>query len=825
MVNPLWLLPSVVVVVAVGAWLLAKVDTRSRRIVARIGRVVFGRFVSEDTERERVIESAYIDSSYRNYASVTLLYTTLAVVAGAIAGGYIVAGVLTVFESFVRLLSQLPDTISLTIGARRDYQFVIAESDWWALVLGGGVAIGLLSGLLAYVFRWKLPVSNAEVRRRSIEEGLPRTAAFMFALSRGGMEFPKIVRTLAHNREVYGETANEMSITVREMDLFGRDMITALRRMTRRTPSDQFKTFSENLASVLQSGSSLPNFLRDQYERFREDAEERQENVLELLATIAEAYVTILVAGILFLITILLVFGLTTTDTLLFLKLIGYILIPVANAGFAVYLAQKLETLGLGQSGTTDILDRHDVETPLRPSPETDTRRPDGGVAQGQANETALTWYDRISSAKAALRDPFRTLIWKPSTVLYVTVPVAVIALLVRFPQATRGTGINLRVLDDIVIQSMLFVLVTFAIVRLLYKRRVSRIEAATPELLERLASLNEAGMSVVDGVDRVRGSDLGVLTPEVERIWRDIQYGSNVADALVRFGRRVRTTAITRVVVLLTNAMRASGQMGGVLRIAANQARADLRLKRQRRNQMLTYLVVIYVAFFVFLVIILAVNEVLVPTLPESVPQPTSGNANRLGVNVDQFARLGQVDKAAYTLVFFHTALIHAVCTGFIGGQLGEGTLKDGAKHAAIMLTIAYVVFLLFSSPVASVAAGGATSTGDALHVESASLSDGGYLVVYDDSANSTILGQTSYLEAGTHKDVTIPLQRPVESNRTVTVVAHRETGDNRIFDYPGPPHRPGSGQPDRPYSGLAEDSSPGVETAVQYVGNSSSR
>ena len=108
----------------------------------------------------------------------------------------------------------------------------------------------------------------------------------------------------------------------------------------------------------------------------------------------------------------------------------------------------------------------------------------------------------------------------------------------------------------------------------------------------------------------------------------------------------------------------------------------------------MFTYLVVIYISFFVFLVIIVAVQEVLVPSLPNNVPTPD--NTNQLAVNVDQFARFGQVNKAAYTLVFFHTALLQATCSGFIAGQMGEGSLKAGAKHAFVMVLVAYGILLL---------------------------------------------------------------------------------------------------------------------------------
>ncbi len=816
MVDALFALPAVFVVLALGAWLVNKTRGRGERIVARVARVLFGRFVSANDDRELVIESAYLDTTYRTYAAKTYLFTLLGFVGGGAAGGYLFAGILAVLQPLLRLFSQLPNTITARLGLTPDFELVLASGTWWAIVLGGGFVVGLFVGIGAYLFRWKLPDSNAEVRRRSIEEGMPRTVAFMYALSRGGMSVTDVMATLGRNREVYGETAREMSVATREMDLFGRDMISAIRRMARRSPSEQFKTFAENFASVLQSGSSLSEFLRNQYDRFQEEAEDRQQEVLDLLATIAEGYVTVLVAGFLFLMTILIVFGLTTTDTLWLLQMLAYLIIPMANAGFALFLIQKLEALGIGRRAAGAALERYTPETPVRPAVPASTRRADGGVSWERDTATQLRRYDTLSRLKRAVRQPFTTILWNPTAVLYMTVPVALLAFLLRLPEAFLGAGLNLRVLDDLLVQSTLFVLVTFAVVREVYKRRIDRIEAATPDLLERLASLNESGMSVVEGFDRVRGSDLGVLTPEVERIWRDLEYGSNVDDALVRFGRRVRTRSITRVVVLLTNAMRASGQMGEVLRIASDQARAELKLRRQRRQQMFTYLVVIYIAFLVFLVIILAVKQVLVPSLPESVPTPSSDQINRLGVDTEQFSRIGSVDKAAYTLVFFHTALIQAICAGFVAGLLGEGTLRDGAKHAAILLGLAYIVFLLLSAPVSSIAAGDPVGGTDEVTLESVSMSDGGFVVIQDETINSTVLGRSTYLPAGTHRDVTIQLSERIANGTTVYAVTHLDTNGNQAFDYSGPPWSPRVSEVDKPYSPLSNKAKPGIEIRI---------
>jgi flagellar protein FlaJ len=59
-------------------------------------------------------------------------------------------------------------------------------------------------------------------------------------------------------------------------------------------------------------------------------------------------------------------------------------------------------------------------------------------------------------------------------------------------------------------------------------------------------------------------------------------------------------------------------------------------------------------------------------------------------------FSGIGDVDTDAYRLLFFHTSVIQAVCSGLVAGQLGEGSVSDGAKHALVLLVVAYGAFLV---------------------------------------------------------------------------------------------------------------------------------
>jgi flagellar protein FlaJ len=795
--DPLGTLPVFVVIAILCLIVLAMLDESFDRSVTRFSRRLFGRYVPESETRDRRLKSAFVVYTYRTYAARTLMFTAVAAVGGAITGVYVFGGILLAIPTIVELMLGLPRTMVNTLGIR-GFELLLSDREILVVVLSGGLVGGLTAAGLTYWLRWEMPRSTAAVRQRAIDEGMGRTLAFLYALSRGGVPFPSALRTLSDNREIYGASAEEVSVAVRQMDLFGQDMITAVRSMSDRTPSEDFKTFSENLASVLQSGRSLSTFLREQYERTKAESEQRQEEILEHLATVAEAYVTVLVAAVLFFITILLVFGLTLTDTLVFLQMVGYLMIPLANAGFMLYLAQRLEILGIGGDRTTGLLERRETTTFAKPDGTSDSTVTDGGYVDS-IEHRQLAFYDRLATVKRLLSSPAETFLWNPSRLLYVLVPIALLSILLRAPPAFATGAVNLRMLDDVLIQPLLLVLLPYAVVRELYARRVRRIEAATPELLERLASLNEAGMTVVESLERVQGSDVGHLSDEVERIWADVTMGANVEDALTRFGRRIRTTSISRVVTLLINAMRSSGKMGPILRIAADQSRSDYRLRRQRRQQMLTYLVVIYISFLVFLVIITSVQEVLVPSLPSSVPTPE--NTGRLGVNTDQFERLGQVDKATYTLVFFHTALVQALFSGFVGGQLGEGSLRDGAKHAAIMLGVAYVAFLLLSSPVASLTMENPAGGQQTVEIDSVSLSDGGYVVVYERGLDGDAIGQSEYLPAGTHRNVAIELSRPTNEGRSVVVVPHLDTDDDQELEYDGfdvdrPYPAPGKGE-----------------------------
>ncbi|KOX96249.1 type II secretion system F family protein [Halorubrum tropicale] len=723
-------LPLAAAVAACFALALPLVDDRADLFVTRVALTAFGDYVGENEARRRAqrdrMRAAHVaGTTHRVYASRTLLYAAVLGVAGSVIGVYAAAGLLAALDvGEAALREALPAAVEFVAVVARLADLGLGRLFVLLAVVSATVGSGLALG--AYVARWQLLDQRAAARAAEIDATLPRTVAFMYALSRSGMAFPRVMDTLAQNEAVYGEAATELSVAVRDMNAFGTDALTALQRISRRTPSDDLADFSENLASVLGTGQSVSSFLDDQYERYQAEAEAKQEQYLELLSTFAEAYVTALVAGPLFFITILVVIGLVLQDTLPLLRVVVYFGVPLATFGFVVYVDSV--TQGVGGTETVAASSLDDPDTPSvtgvrhatdEPGDRGGSPRFDGGAAAGREasapgdgpsatgagagrraeNRERLRVYDRLRWVRRLAASPVETVLDSPRTVPLAAVPVAVVGLLVFAFPVTLGTPVEMvDQIDGPIVVATALVLAAYAVAYESGKRRVRRVESAVPDFLDRLASVNEAGTAVVGSVRRVADSNLEALTEDLRRTRRDIDWGADVSTALRRLERRVRSPMTSRAVALVTNAIRASGDVGPVLRIAADESRATWSLRRERRQVMLTYLIVIYISFLVFLGIIAALSVSFIPAI-EAAGVPGTGGLPDAGTGVPSGPGgiadgIGDIDVAVYEQLFFHAASIQAVCSGLVAGQLGEGSVRDGVKHVVVLLALTLVAF-----------------------------------------------------------------------------------------------------------------------------------
>jgi hypothetical protein len=110
-----------------------------------------------------------------------------------------------------------------------------------------------------------------------------------------------------------------------------------------------------------------------------------------------------------------------------------------------------------------------------------------------------------------------------------------------------------------------------------------------------------------------------------------------------------------------------------------------------------------------------------------------------------------------------------------------------------------------------ASVAFADQTVDEGTVTVRNATLPDGGFVVVHrvENGSPGAVIGNSTYLEPGTHENVVVPLDEPLESSTELVAMAHRDTNDNELYDFP---------DADGPYT---TDGAPVVDSANVSVTN----
>ncbi|HYA54477.1 MAG TPA: type II secretion system F family protein, partial [Thermoplasmata archaeon] len=138
-----------------------------------------------------------------------------------------------------------------------------------------------------------------------------------------------------------------------------------------------------------------------------------------------------------------------------------------------------------------------------------------------------------------------------------------------------------------------------------------------------------------------------------------------------------------------------AGGNVADVLTMVAHDTREAQLAQQARQISMLTYVTVIYISFFVFLVTIYIMAAVFLPQMI------TAG----CGVSTSTLGGSGAITLAfnfvpVLFLAFMVAVVVHAVGDGIMAGVLFNGRIPEGLQHATIMLAVGWMMMRFVVPP-----------------------------------------------------------------------------------------------------------------------------
>src|SRR3989344_1246690 len=199
----------------------------------------------------------------------------------------------------------------------------------------------ILSAVSFFSF-YLYPLMRARDRRANIQANMPFALNHMAAVAASGVP-PNIMFKLVDQTEEYGEICLEAKKIDQFITIFGYDMITAIRSIASTTPRPSFKEFLEGMASTVESGGDLQDYLEEKSKESLLTYELERQKYTEAIQTYSDIYTGILIAAPLFFVAALSLIsilggGLGGMPIDVLLSLSTYLVIPLLNVLFIIFL-------------------------------------------------------------------------------------------------------------------------------------------------------------------------------------------------------------------------------------------------------------------------------------------------------------------------------------------------------------------------------------------------------------------------------------------------------------------------------------------------------
>jgi flagellar protein FlaJ len=525
------------------------------------------------------------------------------------------------------------------------------------VLIGFIAVVGLL--LLGIYF---YPLLQAEGRRTRIEADLPHAVTYMQALS-ATFTLYDIFRAVYEAGDLYGEVSKECGLIVRDVELFGLDLITAMRNVQEVTPSANFKELINDLSLVYRSGGSLVSFFNSKSETYRELARQEQESLLQILEMIAEIYVTAFVAGPIAIIIMLVAQNLTGQSQLAGIMPLMYLGLPLGAIVliFILYVLLPPDNLDVTRREVKDLEFSPEILDP------TTEEEPDTKFIKNL--ESRKRWLRLME----ILRHP-GTYFISDYTVGAVMGVGLLVALFLSLQSGFFGTVFPTYTLEVFVCLTIIATVVPVMIAYEARRRYVMKVEAQLPEFLAEIADMRDIGMTLQGAIFMISNSKMGVLSHEVTIAAKELELGSSVSGALVRMEERIGLVSVKRAISLLVRASEVTDYIREILTIAINDLEHYIKMKTKRLNVSFVYLAVIYLSFGIYLYSAYQLNVAFISSF------------SAYDVTFDISTNVREM---------LHIGIILGFFSGIMAGQLSSNSVLAGLKHVCVMLAATVILFV----------------------------------------------------------------------------------------------------------------------------------
>jgi len=598
-------------------------------------------------EIEKALLQARLPLTLQRFIAISRFYSLISFFIGSILG--------------IALFYILSPSFILFITSRTPfYSFVIAHYPIISKIFPlFGVVIGLILYKLVSYLILSYPFLVSSRRKSEIDLYILDAVNMMYGMSIGGLPAYNLIKTIAESKHIFGELSREFMIIVEMVEVFKKDLYEAMKFVRDTTPSEKLSGFLDGFVYILQGGGNVTDFLKGKSETYTEEREVAFESFIEFMGVFAEIYLALFVLLPLFLLIILVVMKLVGQDVLILYRNALFVILPVS----AVMLSWLIRSSIPAHRVMVEKV-KEGRGTPLK-----------ANVTDAFRDTFTINRYKRIKNKlKRFVLHPFTENIY--SLQIRFVIPHLVLIAAIFFALLYNRVSIELATL--IPLSVVLLPLITLIEIK---ERIIRKAEERIPDMFSELAMLNEAGLTIFEGLNILTKTEMGILTKEIETMRRELEWGALIPRAFMRLGLRLKSEILAKVIPVVVRSLEVTPTIKDAFNIVASYAETEVRFRNRLRSSMFLYVIIIYMSIGVFLFI----SYVVVKNFLSSFS----------GIGATEFGGISVgIDVEVTKELFFQITLLVSILSGIIAGVIGECKAVLGIKHAYIFAVLTYIVF-----------------------------------------------------------------------------------------------------------------------------------
>lgn len=266
---------------------------------------------------------------------------------------------------------------------------------------------------------------------------------------------------------------------------------------------------------------------------------------------------------------------------------------------------------------------------------------------------------------------------------------------------------------------SLMFSLIAGATPFFLYKyfriKKLKEIEDQMPNFLRDLVESVKGGMSLDVAIKTATKADYGRLSNEIVKIYNQMSWGVTFDKALVTFSRRMKESdLINRTIRIIVEARKSGGDIISVMETVASDVSIIKEAEKDRKSSTSKQVMVMYMIYFMFIGIIIALTKILIPLSDlssagqgigafgggggpcSSTPEGNAKFICSFFLSIAKVFGMGEGSIGYYKSLFFSMTLVQGILSGLIAGQIGEDSVYAGVKHSLILMGIGFSIFVI---------------------------------------------------------------------------------------------------------------------------------